>query len=358
MREKKLFKQVSDRQMPDLEAIRKACIEKKPDEKKSKIIRLSTPRLISVAAIFVLLCAGMVAAFANPGGVFIPAKSEVTVTETKVKKASVPEKSTSADKSKSSNNSIVYSTTSSKNSVAEEKTEEEKLIKLLVKNDINVSSLTYLGEVDGLKICYATNYEREDYSCDYIIGEYVFSSDTQCAPYGLGIYALNEEQCFTLGETYSQDIFEDFDEAVRLIENSEVGITVKRDDSDSQVVGEYFGIDAVSAANVGELDGGKLIYRTDADYTGETGTEYIGDYEFFYSDSQETYALGLYFLCDGTVYTLTDAVEQGKITDISKAVELVNELKTKTAVKIFITEKEEPTTEVQTEEPTDATVPE
>ena len=349
MKENKLFKQVSDRQMPDLEAIRKACIEQQPQEKKSKIIRFSTPRIISVAAICVLLVTGMIAVFANPSGVFSRRRPEVTVTETKVTKAKVPAKSKNENKNVGGNSNIPSAT---ENPVKEEKTAEEKLIKLLKKSDIMVDKLSVLGEVDGFNICYATDYYTEDYSCDYIIGEYVFSTDTQCAPHGLGIYAVDEDQCFFLDEAYSQDVFENFDEVVALIENSEIGITIKRNDNDADSIKEYFDEDTVFVANVGEVDGGRLIYRTDVEYTGEKGKEIFGDYEFFYSDAQEPYALGFYFVQNGAVCTLTEAVEQEKITDISRAVELINELKTKTAVKVFITEKEEPTTEPEAENPT------
>lgn len=348
MKENKFLKQVSDRQMPDLEAIRKACIEQQPQEKKSKIIRFSTPRIISVAAICVLLLTGMIAVFANPGGVFTHKRPEVTVTETEVTKASAPKKSKTEKKSNSSGNS--HSSTTAYVSEEDEQTTEEKLIKRLSENDINVNTLYNLGEVEDFYICYATASGKEHYSCDYIIGDYVFSTTTQYAPYGLGIYAVNKKHCYMLDEAYSQEIFDSFDEVAELIENSEMDITVKRDDSDAVSLIEYFDTDTISVANVGEIDGGRLLYRTDEYYTGETATEFFGDYEFFCSDAQESYALGLYFVEDGDVCTLTEAVEQEKITDINKVVELVNQLKTKTAVKIFISEQEEPTTEPETEE--------
>ncbi|MCH5299527.1 MAG: hypothetical protein J1E96_07180 [Ruminococcus sp.] len=351
MKENKLFKQVSDRQMPDLEAIRKACIEQQPQEKKSKIIRFSTPRIISVAAVCVLLAIGMIAAFANPGGVFTHKRPEVAVTETEATKASSPKKSKTEKKTSTGSNS--HSSTTADVSEKDEQTSEEKLIKRLSKNDINVTTLYELGEVENFSICYATGSNKKYYSCDYIIGDYVFSTTTQCNPYGLGIYAVSKKKCLALDEAYSMEVFDNFDEVAELIENSEMEITVKRDDSDAESIIEYFDTDTISVANVGEIEGGRLLYRTDDYYIGETSTEFFGDYEFFCSDSQETYALGIYFIEDGEVCTLTEAVEQEKITDISKVVELVNELKTKTAVKVFIYENEEPTTEPETEEPTD-----
>lgn len=350
MKESKLFKQVADRQMPDLEAIRNACIEQKPQESKSKIIRFSTPKIISVAAICVILATGMIAVFANPGGVFTRSKTEVTVTETKVTKANIPTKAKSKNKNVSANSS--YNLSSAANSVTEEKTKEEKLIKRLKENHIRVDTLSELGKVEGFSICYASDY-TEEYSCDYIIGDYTFSATTQCVPYGLGIYVLDDDQCFLLDEAYSQDVFRKFAKVAELIENSDIGITVKRNDDDAESILEYFDTDTVFVANVGEVDDGKLLYRTDDDYSGETVTRIFGDYEFFCTDAQETYDLGFYFMKDGMVYTLADAIEQGKITDISKVVELINELKTKTAVKVFVTEKEEPTIDEESEEPTD-----
>lgn len=358
MKENNLFKQVSDRQMPDLEAIRNACIEQKPQEKKGKIIRFGTTRIIAVAAICALLATGMIAVFANPGGMFFTKQPEVTVTETtKVAKITTPTKPTKSKKAETTIAGNGSHSTIESDEVEEitELTEEERLIKYLKKSDIYVNKLSSLGEFGEFTICYATGITEETYSCDYIIGNYTFSCTTQCTPYGLGIYAVEEDQCFTLDEVYSQDVFEDFNELVQLIENSELEITVTRNDSDSEAIMDYFDIDTVSVANVGELDGGRLLYRTDDDYTGEFGTEFFGDYEFSYIDAQETYALGFYFIENGVVYTLSDAVEQGKITDIDRVVELVNELKTKTAVKVFITTEEEPTTGEEIEEPIDGT---
>lgn len=351
MNENKLFKQVSDRQMPDLEAIRKACIEQQPQETKSKIIRFSAPRIISVAAVCAVLALGMVAVFANPGGVFTMPQTEVTVTETKVTKVSDTSKSKNEKKPSPNGNS--YNPISAAKPATEEKSIEEKLIKLLKKSDIMVDTLSVLGKLEGFNICYATDYRTEDYSCDYIIGDYVFSSDTQCAPNGLGIYVVDKDQCFFLDEAYSEDVFDDFDEVAAIIENSEAGIKVRKDDSDAEAIQEYFDMDTVFVANVGEVDGGRLLYKTDEDYTGESGEVLFGDYEFFYSDAQESYALGFYFIENGAVYNLTEAVEQEKITDISEVVELINKFKTKTAVKVFITEKEELTTEPETEESVD-----
>ncbi len=318
MKEKDLFKLVADRQLPDLEKIREACINQTPADGKVKKIGIKSTKFIAIAATLGALSLAMAVVFANPGGVFFPKEPAVTATE--VTKAAV----ISGDKNADKNNSDLKDGDNGSGSGVNALNSREKreyLENAFEDSDFTVTSFENLGEVDGYKICYAGNNLDYAYDCVYVIGGYAFSCETQRTPYGLGLYAVNDAGVYTLDEAYTDGELMDLEAVAELVRKSDIEIEINECDPDEEAFRAFFERDSFALASLGEIADGELFFRCDNPTA--SGVMELKGYSFA-EDDKPVKTYGLYYISDHSIIALDSAEERGIVTETDKALELID----------------------------------
>ena len=341
MKENKIIKSATDRQMPDFEAIREKCVNQEKPEK-AKIYSLRPTRLLAVAAIAVLAIAGTIAVVANSDAIFsIPFVRIQTSSVAETQKPTKPKKHTSSESGyNSSYDSDYYSSYNSSKTSSESKVskaepketiseKEKRYISYLNDSGYEVTTLSYLGKVGDYRICYAYGGEYEPCNYDYILGDYCFTSTRRFAPYSLGLYAVNMDLCCTLGQAYEYKLFKNFGDVIELIENydgdCELDFYVGPKDEAQTAFIDYFGDHhPLEFASLGSTDDFELYYDLRNNFNGEGGYDVIYDgLAFTVIDAHNTYDIGLFIYKEGQIYTLANAVNKGQIDDLSVVKELL-----------------------------------
>ncbi len=339
MKEKDLLKSATDLQMPDLEQIRQNVLNSanKPQDVKPKIIKLKPSRLIAVAAIVALAVIGTIAAVANPNGILFPPATEATTTPTETQPL------TSAPKQKKTS-SKAESATAKKLSPSELRAKNAKKYKnRLNSSGFSVSSIFDLGKIEGYHIVYAGNGITSKYDCDHIIGDYTFRTHIQQNPYALGLYACGKEHSYTLADSYTKNIFEDFSAVVNIIKDHadlNLGLEIVEKDAVSESFRNYFGgKDILSLSKLSSNDNCELYYNVPESAKQSSKGKIIEDYNFILNAEQEPYDLGLYVVSGGNIATLEDAVKNGTL-GMDEAYDAMKELAEKGDI-LFVPEEEE-----------------
>lgn len=349
MKEKDLLKSAADLQMPDLEQIRQNVLNSNGQTKdvKPKIIKLKPSRLLAVAAIVALAVVGTIAAVANQnGGLFAPATEPTTA-------AATTQPTTSAQKAKKN--------TSAKTSKAKKLSESERQAALnkkfknsLSSNGYSVTKLFDLGEIEDYHIVYAGNGITASYNCDYIIGSYTFRTGIQQNPYGLGLYACGKDKSYTLADSYTQGIFENFSDAVDLIKDHSMlnlGLEVIENNPNSESFRGYLNEDIISLSKISEGDGYEL-YFTIPDHAPQSSKgKIIDDYSFTLKAEQPHYDLGLFVVSGGTINTLEKAVDNGTVGMGSVYDAIIGNSSVPFSFKIYPPEEDDEEVEETTEAP-------
>lgn len=338
MKENKLIKLATDKQLPDLEAIRNNCINQTKQDSKPKVLHIRPTKLLAVALISVVAVTSIVAFATQRPGIFAPAEAPTEIIETNAEiLATKPQAKKSAKSSSAEQKTESMAASSSANNYSvepEQKTEEikstgaERCITRMENAGISVNWLKDLGKTEGYHLCYAGTDESAAYNCRYIIGNYTFESDVQHSPYGLGLFIVGHEETFTLAEAYENYIITDFDAVIRLIdeyEEEDLGFTVYENDGTSTLFREYFDFaDSVVLADLGSADDYELFYRLTADSADvEPYDVTLDGYTLTINEPQNGYGPGLYIEYEDTVCTLEDAYEAGIIQDMDDIAELV-----------------------------------
>lgn len=320
MREDKLIKSATDRQMPDFDKIREDILNHTSQKQKPKIITLKPTKLISAAVIIAFAVTGTIVAVANQnGGLFSP-KSEETIT------APVAQtESTSPKVTHHSSNSD-----SKKPEQPKRQSEAQKIknnIKSLKESGVPVEWLYILGKAEGYNICYAGNKNSSDYSCDYIIGDYTFSAVSGQYPYGLGIYVCGKKESYTLSDAYEAGIFDNFSAVASLIGEygeRDIGIDVMDKNPTSENFRDYFGgQDILSMARLKSTDNYELYFNIPSSYSNKQYEKTIDNYTFYVNMVQQPYEFGLYVVCDNKILTLDEALNS-QIIDMQQVFDAVH----------------------------------
>lgn len=325
MNEKELIKSITDEKMPDLEKIRENCTT--PPEKK-KVFKVKYTTIAIAAALSLTMVLGMVAAFARDGGVFFSRRTAetVNVTEHTLETDDPKEKKSKKDSQEDDKKADIKSVKEDEEK-SDKKDKTKKNINRLKKSDIDVSRLYNLGKAEGYHICLAWNGNKTACSYIYIIGDYTFRSTAFYSPYSLGLYAVGKEQSYPLDEAYRQGEITDMEQVAGLVngfDKTDTGITASLNSEEAVQLAQYFSDweDVVTLADLGSVEDCPLYYLV----SGETGGKAIltvGDYEFKVTGEKLPYPPGLYTLRDGSVYTLSEAYEQGFITDMDAVINLL-----------------------------------
>ena len=308
--------------MPDLEQIRKNVIESKGviKDEKPKIVKLKPTKMLAVAAVVALAVIGTVAAVAyQNGGFFAPKVVETTAPDT-----TLPVSSTA----KAENNSSKKSSSASLTPEEEKAARIKKYKERLSGTGFKVNWLYDLGKVEDYHIVYAGDGDTLRYDCDYVIGNYTFSTGVQQSPYGLGLYACGKNGSYKLSAAYRKGIFENFSavaEVVSAYSEKDIGITVTEKKAISESFRNYLGgKDVVTLAKIASNDSYELYFTVPHNAPKSSKAKIIGDYTFFLTAEQEHYDLGLYVVSGGSINTLEEAVENGVI-NMDEAFAAMNE---------------------------------
>ena len=333
MKENQFLKTVTDRQMPDLEAIREKCINQTPqNQSKAKILTFKSSRFIAVAAVSALALTGMIAALAMPGGLIFkqPENPPVTATTDAPTEPATKEKISHTLPAKEKPKSSSNGENSGKGDESDApKTSTELCILRMQDAGYEIDELYDLGKAGDYNICLAKSGDGKDCSAEYIIGDYVFKTDTRYSPYGPALFAVGEEQVFTLEDAYRQRLFgDDFNDVVELVKNAdETGdFSVTVDDNGAKQVHFrefYNNPDTLTLANLGTAGETEICYViTDMRYDGESEIK-LGDYTFSMNGSQAINPHGLFVVYYDEVYTLDNALELGIVDDLDTVMEVV-----------------------------------
>ncbi|MCH5304169.1 MAG: hypothetical protein J1E41_04840 [Ruminococcus sp.] len=306
MKENKLIKSATDRQMPDFEKIRENVLNQTSQKQKPKIIAFKPSRLISVAVILALAVIGTVVAVANHNGMLFAANPEEIITAPVILTESTTPSTVKKPQKTNGNNS---NASQKGNKISERK----KNIKRLKKSGISVDWLYKLGKVEGYTICYAGNKNSSDYECDYIMGDYTFTAETQQYPYGLGIYVCSKKASYTLADAYKAGIFDNFSAVASIIEDydkRDIGIEVLEKNPNSENFRDYFeGLDIITLAKL-NTDDYDLYFKIASTYTNTQYEKEFDDYTFYVNMVQKPYELGLYVVYDEKILTLEEALDE------------------------------------------------
>lgn len=325
MKEKDLIKSATDAQMPDLEKIRENILKQAPQKQKPKILTLKPTKLLAVAAVLSLSIIGTIAAVANQNGVFPfspkPAETKATKASSSVRETTAHATKKAAKTKKKSNKKIVQKKKSKKRN----KTKE--YLKRLTDRGFEVTWLYDLGKIDDYHIFYAGSDTFSGYDCNYIIGDYTFRADKVHSPYGLGLYACSKKKAFTLADAYKEDIFNDFSDAVDLIEDYEgtdLGIETEENNPISDKFRDYFDdADILTLAELSASDSYNLYYNLPENAQKIIREKEIDGYTFHLTETQAPYDLGLFVTSDNKIYTLEEALDSG-ILGIDEVISAVN----------------------------------
>ena len=345
MKETELFKQVADRQMPDLEKIRENILNSEAPKKETKIFHLKPSRFIAVAVVSALALAGTIAAVAS-GGVFNLFNPKPAVTATADEAAPVKK---TPDKPKKAN----------KKDIKKSKTQnEEKLVKKLNEKGLELSWCESLGTTEGYEIVYGGGDNTEDCKCKYIIDNYTFTSSTQYSPYGLGLYIITDNgESYTLTEARDKNVIPDITPVINAIDENQGRVdfdfTYRLSEGIESWFLTRFNSNVATVAKLGKVDGFTIYYNLRGTKGGTAPAETLGDYSISTTRVKRDYSLGLY-VSDGSRFgDLTEAYNNGWITDIT-ALEEELDSNPKTRNVFTIQKTAETATEADVEEETQA----
>ena len=335
MKESKFIKTVTDRQMPDLEAIRENCINQTAKKQsKARIISFGSSRFVAVAAVSALALVGMVAALAMPGGLIFPKSSNKPV----ITMSDVPSPSETGEVLAETGTSVSAPHSSSSGSGADNggngdenkpTTSTERCILRMQNAGYVIDELYDLGKAGDYHVCLAKFGDSNACPCEYIIGDYVFRTDARYSPYGLALFAVGHEQTYTLSDAYSFGIFgDDFDDAVELVRNADKtgDFSVEVDDNGDKEVRfrEIFdNPDALTLANLGTVGETEIFFTLPETLVDGDSEARIGDYILTLNGSQEVNPHGLFVVYYDEVYTLDEALELGIVDDLDAVMQVV-----------------------------------
>ncbi|MBQ5399388.1 MAG: hypothetical protein IIU14_08165 [Ruminococcus sp.] len=319
MKEKDLFRQVSDIQMPDLEKIRENIISGAAEEKKPKIVALKPSRLIAVAAIVAFALVGTIAAVASAGGGFPfffnpqPATIAATSDEAAPKKIIAP-KQTKPKKTKSKTEKSVPKT-------------KEEVKDNLRENGYDLSWVEPLGKVGDYTLAYGGTDLTESCECDYVIDNYTFSCTKQYKGYGLGLYLAGKGKSYYLTEARFYNIIPDIDEVIKLLDKNADKVsyhfTYTINEEFADWLRNRLNRSVATYTKVGECEGFDVYYNLKSSAKGKTAEDTIAGVKITTNQPKRDYKLGLYVSDGQRNATLKEAFDNGWLTDIEKIEELI-----------------------------------
>lgn len=307
MKESKLIKQATDKNMPDLEKIRENILSGEASSPKLKVIR--PKRLLAVAAVAALAIIGTVAAVANPGGVFFSPKPAVVATSTPDEATKAPEKkATEAEKAtKASAQPQTKPTEAQPQNIAED---------LKARINENVDEVKPLGKVGDYDICLAHGGTRGSGKEYLFIGDYAIRYSTQYEPYPLGIFCVSGDESYTLTEAYEEKVFDNFSEVMDILLDNEakLHLSITENENTSELLRDAVGEQVFTARMLGKRGGAELWYKVSSFLTESNEEIDLGGYTLRLDGAQSGNASGLWVLKGDSALTLNDAVEQNMIS--------------------------------------------
>ena len=349
MKEKDFLRQVSDKQMPDLEKIRENIINNE-EINKPKVLQLKPSRLIAVAAVTAFVIIGTVVAVAsgrNGFSFFSPKPTSVATAD----EADYSKKTYTAKQNKSK----------TKSKAAKKQTSpKEKTLKKLKESGVTFSWAEPLGKVGDYELVYAGTESRVPCECDYVIDDFTFKCSDMLAPNGLGLYIVGEDKSYTLTDARKNNIIPDITEVVKLIDSkySEIdfNFTITGNSNFANWIKQRLDRNAATLARLGTVDGFELYYNLRSDEGSGTATDTLGDLKISTDRPKRDYALGIYAADSDRCADLGEAYSNGWITNLKTLEDLIRS-NTKTSKRftfeIIENEESEPATEAETQAETE-----